>query len=411
MKNSLVSRLKSGLYTISTAAALGFGLTYCNRTPIEPSNLPQNVLDISPISGGSPLEVRVRGSCVDPDDDLKNYKIMYGSNILTITNPIDTLVNLTQSTSFNSYCEDMKGNRHNLGPINVQIIAPPPQDTLSRIAFWSNRPVLEGGYNEEIYSGDIVDIDGVPKLLNVRRLTTSLGQDLEPTWSPDGKELLFTSHRTGGTAVWRMDADGSSQRDITSSIVERARQADWCSNGKIAVAYRENGIAGIGLTDPNGTSFTPIYSEPETGQIPGWPRWSRDCSQILFQKYNNSNWEIFIMNSDGSNQRNVTNNSATDLLPIWFSDNSKIAFISDRDGTLSLYELGLNNNTTKRLTGNEGTEVDPAYSQNGKNIIFVHDLISFFNPQLYIMNSDGTGSWTQLTTEGANRYPAWRPRQ
>src|SRR3989344_8158091 len=306
MKNSLVSRLKSGLYTISTAAALGFGLTYCNRTPIEPSNLPQNVLDISPISGSSPLEVRVRGSCVDPDDDLKDYKIMYGSNILTTTNPTDTLVNLTQSASFSSYCEDMKGNQHNVGPINVQVMQPPPPDTTSKIAFWR---VFED-YDDIA----LINEDGT----GLQRLTTNPGQDLEPTWSPDGKELLFTSHRTGGTAVWRMDSDGSNQRDITSNIVERARQADWCSNGKIVVAYRNKGDseAGIGIINPDANTFTPIYSQSNIGGIPEWPSCSPDAGEIAFARYV-GNWDVWKMNADRSGLVNLTNNPAIEGSPDW----------------------------------------------------------------------------------------------
>ncbi|MDP3992547.1 MAG: hypothetical protein Q8P79_03525 [Nanoarchaeota archaeon] len=273
-----------------------------------------------------------------------------------------------------------------------------------QIAFWSNRPVPEGGYNEEIY---LMNEDGT----GVQRLTTHPGQDLEPAWSPDGKELLFTSHRTGGTAVWRMNADGSNQRDIISAIVERARQADWCSNGKIVVAYRNLGDseAGIGIINPDENTFTPIYSQPNAGGIPEWPSWSPDCSEIAFARYL-GNWDVWKMNSDGSGLTNLTNHSAVDGQPSWSQNGSRIVFMSDREGTLSLYELNLNNNDIRNLTDNQGTEVDPSYSQDGTKIIFAHDIVSFFNPQVYMINSDGTGEWTQLTSQGANRYPAWRPR-
>src|SRR3989344_5388355 len=377
MKNSLVSKLRTGLYAGLVVGALGFGyLTGCKKNPIEPeSRISQtatlvsyvdisykatlensdrairkilregNLVDTRSISGSSYSEIlrnMIKGNYsfilevpnAKPDtervevpnykpeanlsglqtnfDDYSQLELDLASRI-SDKNPEDNPVQVVSVRSLDGKTEvSLIGSKltikpnGNFGPYQVEttigglngglenimiqgeVIRAPDQ-----IAFWR---VFEN-YDDIA----LINEDGT----GLQRLTTNPGQDLEPTWSPDGKELLFTSHRTGGTAVWRMDADGSSQRDITSSIVEIARQADWCSNGKIAVAYRENGIAGIGLTDPNGTSFTPIYSEPETGQIPGWPRWSRDCSQILFQKYNNSNWEIFIMNSDGSNQRNV----------------------------------------------------------------------------------------------------------
>jgi hypothetical protein len=276
---------------------------------------------------------------------------------------------------------------------------------LAQIAFWSNRPVPEEGYNEEIYS---MNLDGT----GLQRLTTDPGKDLEPTYSPDGTELLFTSHRTGGTAVWRMNEDGSNQRDITSDIVERARQADWCSNGLIAVAYRnlEDSVAGIGIINPDENSFTPIYSEPRTGSIPGWPKWSPDCSEIVFHKYNGV-WDIWKMKADGNNLINLTNHPAGDGLPVWSPDGKEIAFMSDREGSLDIHKMNSDGSNVRILTNDSGSEVDPAWSPDGTKLIFVHDAVGLFNPQIYIMNSDGSGEWTQLTFDGSNRYPAWRPGQ
>src|SRR3989344_7221689 len=229
----------------------------------------------------------------------------------------------------------------------------------NQILHWSNRPVPEGGYNEDIYSGDLIKtIAGKDTLVNIKRLTTNPGKDLEPAWSPDGKEILFTSHRTGGTAVWRMNADGSNQRDISSNIVERARQADWCSNGKIVVAYRNNGDSevGIGIIDPDGTSFTSIYSEPISGQIPAWPKWNFDCSEIAFEKFINSNYEIFTVNANGSNLRNITNNPAGDLFPFFSSNQSEMLFRSDRAGTPDIYIMNIDGSNVRRITSDLGVE-------------------------------------------------------
>src|SRR3989344_1289781 len=207
----LTRKLTRGIYTALTASALSLvSLSGCDKYPIDPlptelNNPPSSSFSVSPTSGISPLEVRVQGSCTDIDGDLKEYKIMSGGNVITRTNPIDTLVTLTQDASFNSYCADAKGNISNAGPVSVTITQPPLP--IEQIAFWSNRPVPEGGYNEDIYSGEIVYVDGVPKLLNTRRLTTNSRQDLQPTYSPDGNEILFTSTRTGRIAVWRMNSD------------------------------------------------------------------------------------------------------------------------------------------------------------------------------------------------------------
>jgi TolB protein len=300
--------------------------------------------------------------------------------------------------------------------VNEEIVS------LGEIAFWSNRDVPEGGYNEEIYSGEIIlrIKDNKIELVNTKRLTTDSGQDLEPSWSPDGLEILFTSHRTGGTAVWRMNADGSNQRDITSNIVERARQADWGVNGKIVVAYRDLGdtIAGIGAIDSNTNFFTPIYLESISGRISGWPKWSPDCSKIAFQKYINGNWEIFLMNSDGSDLENLTNDFATDQQPAWSPD-GRILFWSDRANPnqtpieADLYLMNSDGSNLIRLTSASGRELDPAISPDGKYISFTRFRFFLDPSQLYLtelINAGDINKWIQLTKEGASGYPTWRPQ-
>ncbi len=283
-----------------------------------------------------------------------------------------------------------------------EILAIPEQ-----IAFWSRRDD-NGGFcdegdscNEDIY---LINEDRTGEV----RLTTHPGQDLEPAWSPDGKEILFTSHRTGGTAVWRMNADGINQRDITSNIVERARQADWCSNGLIVVAYRDKGDseAGIGIIDLNANSFTPIYSQPNMGGIPEWPSCSPDASEIAFTRHV-GNWEVYKMNADGSDLTNITNNPAIDGIPDWSPDGKEIVFRSYRSGTADIYRMNSDGSDVIPLTSALGIETEPKYSADGIKIIFTHD-IDLSNPQIYIMNSDGTGGWALLTTQGQNAYPAWR---
>ncbi len=128
VKSRKFSGLKRNIYSILTAGTLGLGTTYgcSDKNPIEPSNPPQNYLSISPTSGISPLPVRILGRCTDPDGDLRDYKIMSEGDVITRTNPVDTLVTLTQNSSFSSYCDDMKGNISNAGPLYVSVSQPPP---------------------------------------------------------------------------------------------------------------------------------------------------------------------------------------------------------------------------------------------------------------------------------------------
>ncbi len=378
-----------------------------NKTPIAS-------FTATPKSGYFPLIVNFNGSSsYDEDGNISKWYWDFDNNGI-VDDSSGSNVSHTYQTKGNYQAglevKDNEGKKSDKKLENILVMEKPNQ-----IAFWSNRTPLEGGYNEDIYKADLVkNSGGKDTLVNIKRLTNNSNQDLEPSWSPDGKYILFTSHRTGGTAVWKMDENGNNQTDITSSLVERARRAHWHSNGKIVVAYTDKNSteAGIGTINPEGTSFTPIYSVPARSDVPtspnpSWSKWSLDGTKIAFVEYDGDE-EIYVMNANGTGLENLTNNNFHDTQPYWLS-NTEILFMSDRDnGNLDIYKINVNTKEVTRLTNDSGHDLDAVSSSNGSKIIFVHDLASFFTPNLYSMDVDGT-NWVQLTFEGANRYPAWRP--
>jgi len=420
-RDNLVKKLRKKVLPWFMAGAVLFGSYRCADNFVEPEPEPKNpvaVLTANPTSGDAPLEVILNGGdSYALEGYLKEYRwdVDGDGDIDSITSQSWITHIYENAGKFYPSLIVVDSKNRESNEDSLEIIVNESIIPLGTIAFWSNRDVLEGGYNEDIYSGNIVlrVKDNNIELRNIERLTIDPGQDLEPAWSPDGTEILFTSHRTGGTAVWRMNADGTNQRDITSHLVERARQAHWCSNGKIAVSY---GLGdGIGIIDPDENSFIPIYSGSGAG-----PKWSPDCSEIAFQTYVNANWEIFLMNADGSKPRNLTNHSAIDGQPVWLPDGSGIIFSSDRANPYQapiendLYLMNSDGSNVTRLTYASGGEVDPKISQNGKYLLFS----SFRNMedpfQLYLtelINADDINKWIQLTTKGQNRYPAWRPKK
>jgi Tol biopolymer transport system component len=262
--------------------------------------------------------------------------------------------------------------------------------------------VPEGGYNEDIYLGDLVN----DSLVNIRRLTADPGQDLAPTWSPDGRQIAFVTHRDRDTAIYLMNTDGTNQRRLTINLAY-AHWPDWCSNGKIIF----NDLDGIASINPDGTGFTRIINDASADQSSCSP----DGSKISFETNRDGNWEVYTANIDGSNQRNLTNNLATDGQPAWSPDGTKILFMSDlstpgQELELDLYSINLDGTENQRLTSAPGRELDASWSLDGSKISFARFRFFMDPSQIYLMNSNGT-NWVQLTFDGASRYPAWRPRQ
>jgi len=148
MKTKLISGL-NGIYKGLTASALGiYALTGCSSTTeIKPPPIikspPINSLYISPNSGISPLEVRVKGKCTS-QNNINSYKVILNGNVITTRNPIDTSVIITGNSSFSSECEDVIGNITKSGPINVQVLQP----SFSQTATLEN--YVDIGYNANL---------------------------------------------------------------------------------------------------------------------------------------------------------------------------------------------------------------------------------------------------------------------
>jgi len=145
--------------------------------------------------------------------------------------------------------------------------------------------------------------------------------------------------------------------------------------------------------------------EQKSSQIDPWLK--NVSGKIVFQSDRDGDWEIYVMNADGSNVVQLTHNSAADEYPVWSPDGKQIAFKSNRDGNFEIYVMDADGTNQKRLTNHPSNDEDPAWSPDGKHIAFHSDRKSGL--EIYIMNVDGS-ELTQFThTIGRNGLPAWSP--
>lgn len=150
-----------------------------------------------------------------------------------------------------------------------------------------------------------------------------------------------------------------------------------------------------------------MNSQPESGpHNDGEPSWSPDGEKILFVSDREGNFDIYVMNADGSSPQNLTRNSAWDSEPAWSPDGKKIVFASDRDGNHEIYSMNRDGTGVKRLTHNALYDSRPAWSPDGTEIAF----ISFGEyADLFVMNADGTGLVNLTQDLNYDSYPAWSP--
>jgi hypothetical protein len=186
------------------------------------------------------------------------------------------------------------------------------------------------------------------------------GTDSEPAWSPDGSQIAYAHVPTGSTLpeLRVMNSDGSAQRSLGGGGSSPA----WSPDG-YEIAYSS---VRIGVVRPDGSGAVNLSGDflPDT-VIDRYPSWSPDSNQITFSSNRNGNFDIWVMDRNGTGKTRLTDTSVDESRPSWSSDGKQILFTSDREDPF----LGCN--------------------PDGPPCHF----------KLYVMNADGTGQ-TKLSDTG-----------
>ena len=210
------------------------------------------------------------------------------------------------------------------------------QATDTRIAFMSTR----SDDNGEIF---LMNPDGK----RVRRLTRHPQYDTGPAWSPDGQKITFMSFRdehriqVGGIVlgdIYVMNADGTNPINLTQSVERPESVSSWSPDGKQIVFrsakyFRWDNLfhSDIWVMDADGGNPRNLTNHHAQDSSPDW---SPDGMQIAFYSDRNrdwefdvqkKNWEGYVMNADGTNLINLTNHPAADGGPVWSPDGRQIA--------------------------------------------------------------------------------------
>ena len=165
--------------------------------------------------------------------------------------------------------------------------------------------------------------------------------------------------------------------------------------GMIAFTSDRDGNAEIYVMNADGSNQINITNNSAYDSVPCF---SPDGTKIAFVSLRDGNAEIYIMNADGSNQTRLTNNPAWDSVPCFSPDGTKIAFESDRDGNYEIYIMNADGSNQTNITNNSAWDWVPCFSPDGTKIAFISARDG--NYEIYIMNADGSNQ-TNITNNSA----------
>jgi Tol biopolymer transport system component/DNA-binding winged helix-turn-helix (wHTH) protein len=271
---------------------------------------------------------------------------------------------------------------------------------------WSRDGTQMLFYMDRNGKGQIVLADIDPPLQPVLSDDTA---DLNyPRPSADGKQILYEARTSEHRAELRL-TDLGNRRTRTIFKTEPDYPAnlrlapDWSpDNSLIAFSLRINGNSEIVSIKPDGSGLKNLTNHPLADSSPVF---SANGNEIVFVRDNYGRAQLYRMDLNGENQRRVTDKSGYEMTPAFSRDGGYLAFAGDREGHgLDIFLLDLNNSNAERVVAaRRYHDSSPAFSPDGKRIAFV--ATSDENPEVYVVNSDGTGLFRLTHTKADEMEP------
>lgn len=238
--------------------------------------------------------------------------------------------------------------------------------------------------------------------------------------SRSGRRLVIPAVTTvaliGGTVFFAWDRwrDGTKRRGITEASAQTVPTPSTSTTipPPLIVVFTKtvNGNTDIWARDNRTDVETNLADDPAEDSHPSLNY--RAGSRIVFQSNRTENFEIFVMENDGSRERRVTTNDTDDTQPDWAPDERRIVFVATRDGNREIYVMDSDGSHPRRLTVDSADDYEPAWASNvrlrgGNDIAFVsqrHD-----NEDIYVMKPDGSDLRRLTDDEDWDCGPAWSP--
>jgi hypothetical protein len=189
-------------------------------------------------------------------------------------------------------------------------------------------------------------------------------EDSHPDWSPNGQRLIYDTGRMGDdiTRIMAMSTDGTYEEDLRIA----GQQPSWAPDNDRFV-YRGCDITGnrcglwlaraipLQAWDLGKNMIGPLLQEPEAAH----PDWSPVGNQIVYQSPKSGSWDLYLINADGSNQRQLTHDPAIEGLPAWSPDGQWVAYLSNAGGNWGIWLIRADGSQRQHLFAFDGGTFNP----------------------------------------------------
>ena len=261
--------------------------------------------------------------------------------------------------------------------------------------------------NSEIFSIN-------PNTRIVTRLTNNTANDFGPFFNSSKNKIGFSSDYEDGYNYWQMDAIGENMINITKRDNITVNVPRWSVDGKVIVT----GLVTKCLTDSDPCDFEIFLMNSDGSALknlthhPTATDWYADMSpdgqKILFVSDRSGDPDIYVMDKDGTNLTILTENNDFENMPRWSPDGSQIVFVSDREGgDWDIFIMNSDGSKPKIITTNTSNDYDPCWSPDGKWLVYVSDYDG--DTEIMIMDVNGQNQRKLTNNFDMEHSPFWAP--
>jgi Tol biopolymer transport system component len=199
------------------------------------------------------------------------------------------------------------------------------------VAFFSAR-----SGNNEIY---VMDQDGGRPL----RITESPSSDVDPDISTNGRDIVFTSNRTGNNDIYIVDSTGRNPVNLTENAANDG-WARWAPDGH-HIVFHSNRAGNFELYAMN-SDGSDLRRLTDYSGVDQYPEWSPDGREIAFRR----DTDIYVLEVASGETRRLTNAPPLNQMPSWSPNGKQLAFMSSRAGYISVFVMNADGSDQRNLT-------------------------------------------------------------